>query len=136
MIDEEKIQGKIDIIDRNLQQLQDFDTDRLDEFWDQQAVKYSLLEVTEACIDIANHIISAEGYRRPEDYGEYFNVLEEEDVIDSELAEQLEAMAGFRNILVHRYADIENERLATVIEERLDDVRDFVDAIDSFLTSG
>ena len=42
---------------------------------DLQASKYSLLEITEACIDIANHIIASKAYRRAEKYSEMFEIL-------------------------------------------------------------
>jgi uncharacterized protein YutE (UPF0331/DUF86 family) len=60
------IEGKIDIITRNLEFLNDYrfvdEEEFLNSYKDVQAVKYSLVEIMEAmesCIDIASHIISA-----------------------------------------------------------------------------
>lgn len=69
-LSKDMIEAKFDIIERNLKFLLEFknaeDSAFLKSFRDVQATKYSLLEVTEACIDIANHIIAAKGYRRAE----------------------------------------------------------------------
>jgi uncharacterized protein YutE (UPF0331/DUF86 family) len=46
-----------------------------------QAVKYSLLEIAEACIDIANHIIAAKGLERVEEYSKMFDVLAKNKII-------------------------------------------------------
>ncbi|MEM3526179.1 MAG: HepT-like ribonuclease domain-containing protein [Candidatus Jordarchaeaceae archaeon] len=94
------IEGKIDIIERNLRFLEQYKEIGLKEFEksykDVQAVKYSLLEIVEACVDIANHIISVRGYRRAEKYSEIFQILGEENVISPELSEKMQKMAKFR----------------------------------------
>jgi uncharacterized protein YutE (UPF0331/DUF86 family) len=47
----------------------------------------------------------------------------------SELATGLENMAGFRNILVHGYADVDLEIVRDVVEHRLVDLLGFFDAV-------
>ena len=65
LINIEMIKGKFDIIERNLKFLEEYkekiDKDFLNNFKDIQALKYSLLEMIEACIDIASHIIASNG---------------------------------------------------------------------------
>jgi uncharacterized protein YutE (UPF0331/DUF86 family) len=68
-------------------------------------------KATQASLDIASHIVAAEGFREPHDYGDLFRVLEEEGVLSSSTADAMVEMAGFRNVLAHEYADIENERV-------------------------
>lgn len=63
-----------------------------------------------------------------------FQVLGEENIIDENLAEKLADMAKFRNILVHRYGDVENEELRTIIDEDLEDVRNYMSQIDRLFT--
>lgn len=59
-IDENLIQGKIDIIKRNLDFLENYKRISVEgfisKFKDIQAVKYSLLEIIEACIEIASYL--------------------------------------------------------------------------------
>lgn len=132
MIDREKIESKIDLIDRNLKKLGEKGSE-IENFWDQQGVKYTLQEIIEACIDISNHIISAEGFERPEEYREYFRVLGDENLIEKGLSEKLQQMAGFRNILVHRYQEVENERLKQFIDQDLGDIEDFINQLNTWM---
>ena len=88
-LEREIIEGKFDIIDRNLRFLDEIKTLSPDQFVesyrDVQAAKYSLLEIMEACIDIANYIISVKGFRRAEEYSDMFKILKEEGIIEKNL---------------------------------------------------
>jgi uncharacterized protein YutE (UPF0331/DUF86 family) len=89
-LERDVIEGKFDIIDRNLRFLEEIKTLSPDQFVesyrDIQVAKYSLLEIMEACIDIANYVISMKGFRRAEEFSEMFKVLKEEEIIRKELA--------------------------------------------------
>ncbi len=136
-ISKDMIEAKFDIIERNLKFLGEFknaeDSSFLKSYRDVQATKYSLLEVTEACIDIANHIIAAKSYRRAERYSEMLEILSEEKIIDNKLADRLSDMASFRNLLVHKYGDIENKRILEIIKKDLKDIEAFMLQISRFL---
>ena len=100
------IEGKIDIILSNLDYLDDVKTvskkDFISSFEKVQASKHSLQESFEASLDIANHLISSNSWKRAETYANMFLRLFENQVINKGLMEKLSAMARFRNILVHR----------------------------------
>ena len=136
-LEREVIEAKLDIIDRNLRFLEEMKTISPDQFIesykDVQASKYSLLEIIEACIDIANYTISIKGFRRAEEYSEMFKVLKEERVIGKELATKLEDMARFRNLLVHRYGEIDNRRVLEIIKHNLKDIEEFEKEIEKFI---
>ena len=136
-LDREIIEGKFDIVDRNLRFLKEIRTLSSDQFVesyrDIQAAKHSLLEIMEACIDIANYIISVKGFTRAEEYSEMFKVLKEEEVIGKELATKLEEMARFRNLLVHRYGDVDNRRVLEIIKHNLKDIEEFEREIENFI---
>jgi len=66
------------------------------------ASKYLLLTAIEDALAIANHVIAAEGYRAPTDYADAFRSLRDAGVIDAETSDRLEAMARFRDLLVHQ----------------------------------
>ena len=57
----------------------------------------------EACLDLAGHIISYEGFREPLDNKDCFQVLQENDLFSIELVDRLKRMAQFRNVVVHDY---------------------------------
>lgn len=136
-LEREVLEGKLDIIDRNLRFLEEMKTLSPDQFVesykDVQAAKYSLLEIMEACIDIANYIISVKGFRRAEEYSDMFKVLKEEGVIRKELATKLEDMARFRNLIVHRYGEIDNRRVLEIIKHNLKDIKEFEKEIEKFI---
>jgi len=136
-LEREVIEGKFDVIDRNLRFLEEIKRLSLEHFLesyrDVQAAKYSLLEIVEACIDIANYIISVRGFRRAEEYSEMFKVLKEEGVIGKGLATKIEDMTRFRNLLVHRYGEVDNRRVLEIIKYNLKDIEEFEREIGEFM---
>jgi len=132
-IDQDVIESKLDIIERNLEFLDEFEYmdsgEFLGSYKDVQAAKYSLLEIIECCIDIASHIIAAKSMGRAEEYRGLFYLLGENGVIKKDLAEKLGDMAGFRNLLVHRYGDVDNEVVLEMIQSELADVVEFERAV-------
>lgn len=67
-------------------------------------------------IDIASHIIAVKGMGRAEEYRGMFHLLGEKGVIEKDLAERLGDMAVFRNLLVHRYGDVDNAVVLEMIQ--------------------
>ena len=136
-IDQDIIEAKLDIIERNLVFLNEFKGMDYDDFAGSyknvQSAKYSLLEIIECCIDIASHIIAVRGLGRAEEYREMFFLLGERSIIDKALAERLGDMAGFRNLLVHRYGEVDNEHVLEMIESELEDVVAFEGAVARFM---
>ena len=62
--------------------------------------KYHFIVAIESTIDMSNHIISRNGYRVPEDYGDTFTVMGEVGAIEEAFSEELVKMAKFRKRLV------------------------------------
>ncbi|WP_048150705.1 type VII toxin-antitoxin system HepT family RNase toxin [Palaeococcus ferrophilus] len=90
------------------------------------SAKYNLLVAIEACIDIAYHLISKNKLRLPRDYADSFRVLQENGIVDSELAHRLILMARFRNRLVHIYWDVDNRMIYRIITESITDIEKFL----------
>ena len=97
------------------------------------SAKYRFIVAIESSIDMCNHIISRNGYRVPEDYGDTFKVMTEEGAFDLSFSEQLVKMAKFRNRLVHLYWQIDDSRVYTILEDHLGDLKKFLDSIALFL---
>ena len=97
------------------------------------SAKYQFIVAIESSIDMCNHIISRNGYRVPEDYGDTFKVMAEEGAFDQSFSEELVKMAKFRNRLVHLYWEIDDIRLYTILEDHLGDLKKFLNSIASFL---
>lgn len=93
------------------------------------ASKYLLLTAIEDALAVANHVIAAEGYRAPTDYADAFRSLRDAGVFDAELSDRLEAMARFRNLLVHLYAEVDDRRVHNFLGEDLTDLEAFATAL-------
>lgn len=81
------------------------------------------------CIDLANHVIAAGGHRVPRDYGDAFRVLAEVGVLEDALAGRLVALAGTRNVIVHLYTEVDDDRLASAVRGGLEDLDAFATRI-------
>ena len=91
----------------------------------QDAIAMNLQRAAELCIDMANHLIRKRKLGLPQDSRDSFTLLEQEGLIDAELARKLKGMVGFRNILVHEYRKLDLDIMVDVIENRVDDLLKF-----------
>lgn len=91
--------------------------------------KYALVVAIEASVDLANHVISRNGFRMPDSYADAFHVLAEEDVVAGDLADDLASMARFRNRLIHIYDDIDDALVHGFLQEDLVDVDSFLETL-------
>lgn len=89
------------------------------------AVKYRFVVAIETCIDLAQHVIASEGLRAPASFADAFAVLGEAGFVDEELVPALQSMARFRNLLVHGYLRVDDERVVEVLRTRLGDLESF-----------
>jgi uncharacterized protein YutE (UPF0331/DUF86 family) len=131
-LDRKLIQLRMDIIERNLKEIDEILKEEIN-YRNELALKHALLEIIEACFDIANHIISVLGLRRPLSYSDIFEVLKENKIINENLAKRLKEMAKFRNFLVHRYPFVQKEKLIEIAKYNLKDVKEFIKSILKFL---
>lgn len=136
-LDKELINLRIDVIERNLTEINEITSEGYDSFKvsyrDELAAKQALLESIEACIDISNHIIATQGFRRPNDYKDIFLIMREQDILNKTLSLKLQEMAKFRNVLVHRYINLETERIFNLMENEIDDFKEFIKQILNYL---
>lgn len=97
------------------------------------SAKYNFVVGIESAIDICSHIISQNGYRVPENYGDTFQVLGEQGVFNADFVSDLKEMAKFRNRLIHLYMEVNDELVHDILQSRLDDFKSFMDAVAVFL---
>jgi uncharacterized protein YutE (UPF0331/DUF86 family) len=98
------------------------DADRL------AAVKYRFVVAIEICIDAGQHIISSERLGDPQDFAGVFELLGENGFVSEADVPALRSMAGFRNVLVHGYAIVDDQRVLAALS-RLDDIERFSEQI-------
>lgn len=92
-------------------------------------VQHTLQIAIQAALDVASHIVSDGRLGEPRTNRELFDLLTRAGFVDADLARQLRRMAGFRNILVHGYQEVDLAIVRDVLEHRLDDLLAYVRAI-------
>jgi uncharacterized protein YutE (UPF0331/DUF86 family) len=128
MVDADRVRRLLGMLERYRDLLAEDDPDRYRR-------RHLVQTAAQICIDLANHVIAADGHRVPRDYGDAFRVLAEVHVIDGTLADRLVALAGARNLIVHLYAEVDDERLARSIRNGgLDDLSAFAARIAALAT--
>jgi uncharacterized protein YutE (UPF0331/DUF86 family) len=86
---------------------------------------YRLLVAIEAALGICYHIAAKQLKKVPEQYAECFALVGDAGIISSELSENLQKMAPFRNLLVHMYWKVDYEAVYQIIQNGLNDLRRF-----------
>ena len=72
-------------------------------------------------LDTSTHIIAEQGWESPGSYQQAVEILERHDVIPRSLVERLRGLAGFRNVLVHEYLEIDGYTVYMTATEHLKD---------------
>lgn len=85
---------------------------------------------TQATIDLAEAVISYKNFRKPTTMSDAFYILNEENVIDNELADKMIGMTGFRNVIAHDYGKINYDIVYDVLHKGLDDIKKFLKIIE------
>lgn len=97
------------------------------------AVERLLIAVVELAVEVDTHVVVADGRLPPEDYRSSFGDAAEAGWLSRELAERLAPSAGLRNVLVHRYLDIDVEQVAAAAVQARSDYRQYVQAVGAAL---
>ena len=88
-----------------------------------------LWQSVQLVIDLAVSTCVRLGLGSPPTYGDAFRKLAAVDVLDADLAARLAAAAGFRNLIVHAYADLDLRRVHAVATSGPTDLRAFLAAL-------
>jgi len=75
------------------------------------ALERAVHRIAEAMLDICRHLVAVYSLGIVESYGEYPRRLAQAGKIPRELADELTRIAGLRNILVHKYLEINLNKL-------------------------
>ena len=103
----------------------------LDEAW---AIERGLQICVQNCLDVATHRSAGAGRDVP-DYATSIDRLAELGALPDDFARSFRAVAGFRNVLVHGYLEVDAALVHRVLNERLEDFRTFAAHIERYLES-
>jgi len=131
MTDPDLIAKKLALIETCVQQLRSLARPEAlrSDIREQRFVEHTLQIALQATLDVASHIVSDERLGEPETNRELFDLLVKGGRLPTDLGETLRAMAGFRNVLVHGYQDVDLGVVEDVLRNHLDDLLAFVAAI-------
>ena len=83
-------------------------------------------------LDVATHLAASSGFDVP-DYASALDRLQELHILPSEFVQRFRGIAGFRNVLVHGYLDVDLRVLHSVLDERFDDFGEFARLVRRYL---
>lgn len=90
--------------------------------------KYRFVTAVEALLDVSHHLLASELWGPAEDSAGAVRLLARHGVIDGELAGRLVQATGLRNVLVHGYAEVDDDRVVASLDD-LDDLEAFIDQV-------
>jgi uncharacterized protein YutE (UPF0331/DUF86 family) len=99
----------------------------------QDITSYRLLVAIEAALNMCYHVSARKLKKAPDQYAECFGILGEAGIIPEELAKELKNMARFRNMLVHMYWKMDYEIIFDILQNNLEQLRQFAKAIIALL---
>ena len=107
MVDEEVFVDKLQYVNRytdDLEQMRGMSKEQyLEDMVTQRAVERTLMNLIQACIDLAQHVRSSEDLSPSGTAKQEIEALGNADIISPETQTRLEEAVGFRNVLAHRY---------------------------------
>lgn len=138
-LDETVILRKLEALEQHDRELSEFrsitETEYSSDWKVQRIVERTLQMMVEICADVANHIISEGGLRIGQSVADAFVSLAETGILSESLCERMVKMAGFRNIVVHQYGEIDAAIVVAVLRTHLADLLEFRDAIVRYLSA-
>ena len=95
-------------------------------------VERGLQLCTQNALDIATHLAAASGLDAP-DYATAIDRIAELAVVTPEFAARLRPLAGFRNVLVHGYLQVDPGVIERVMHEKLDELEEFARRVEAYV---
>jgi uncharacterized protein YutE (UPF0331/DUF86 family) len=133
MLDRDRIITKIDELEGYLKELRSIIPEGYDEYLlsiEKRRACERLLQISVECvIDICGLLISGLRLGLPAEESEIFEKLFLNNIVSAEMKDILKSMKGFRNILVHDYAKLDNALIYEIATTRLIDFERFVNDI-------
>lgn len=128
MVDRERVLAKLDELEGYLRDLRTIQPSSFDQFRqvEKRRACERLLQISvEATIDICHLLVSGLRLGLPAEEDDLFTKLEQAGILSPGTAETLRQMKGFRNILVHEYARVDERIVYEMATTRLGDFDTF-----------
>ena len=130
---------KLDEMNKYMEELERFLPAEEEEYLENQQVKRACEKTIELAIEaamsIVSIIVSHNKFGFPKDEDDLIAIVEKKMIVSSALAATLKEMKGFRNILVHRYAEVDDARAYHTLTGELGDFNSFEKEIRKYVKS-
>ncbi len=130
------IERRLDELDERLARLRPIQTESRaifdQDLYLRDIVERNLEIAAQCCIDICHRIIALEGAEKPIDYHDAIVRVGQLGVLPPEFARELAPIAGFRNILVHEYVQLNWDEVYRNLQQ-LGDLERFADLVRHWL---
>jgi len=134
-VNEELVEARIREINDAVQMLMNLTAKGFGEltFHERLSIRYLIIQLVEAASSICMHILLSVFNERAEGFPECFARLGIKGVIPEDLASGLASAARLRNLLVHRYWVIDDEKVYKSVKEGLRDFNVYILHVKGFL---
>lgn len=134
-LNEETIEARIREVNDAVQMLRNLTAKGFGELTvhERLSMRYLLIQLVEAASSICMHILLGAFNEKAEGFPECFARLGGKGVISEDLASRLSSAARLRNLLVHRYWVIVDEKVYESVKSGLRDFEVFVVHVRAFL---
>ena len=134
----ERIREKINEIEEYLSRLIDIIPDDLKLYKSDDKARWScehgFEKIAEAIADLAFLVIKENKLMGANDDFSTFDVLKNSGIITKELSIKLQDIKKMRNIISHKYGEVDDDRVFNAIKEELGaDINEFLNSVSSFL---
>ncbi len=137
MVDEKRILIKIDELDGYVKDLSEIVPADFQEYMDDVEARRAcerLLQISIECvIKISSILVKELKTGLPADEDSLFAKLKQAKVISPDMVGILKKMKGFRNVLVHRYDEVDDKQVFSFLENNVKDFEAFKKQILNFL---
>lgn len=132
MVERELVLRKLAELELYLRQVSEYREITIEQYradWKVQRIVERTLQLAfETCADVANHVIADRGLEVPSTYAGVFEALGRAGLLEADLVAVLVRVAGFRNVLVHEYTEVDARIVVRVLRDHLADLERFRDA--------
>jgi len=128
MLDKERILAKLDELDGYLDELKQVVPAEFKEYQriEKKRSCERLLQLSiESATDICKLFVSGLRLGLPTEENDLFDKMRKKNLLSEEMNATLKEMRGFRNILVHEYAAVDDELVFRALKTKLEDFRRF-----------
>lgn len=129
-VDREKIEKTLLFYEENLQLI-------VAANWTSVVEKKALERIShltiEAILDVGNSMIDGFIMRDPGSYEDIIDILEDEKVVTTEVANELKEIIRFRKVIVQDYLEINHDELILSLQKNKESLASFPQAVRSYL---